>query len=143
MRANPPNGANISHSCFLSVAAKCSLEASSYLVEVLSNYMPYPRPLQPDSAHVVVRYLHNLLQAEHPGMERRGQLIHGHSTQPTDKVNWRQQRMGSPVRDIHIITTGGIYSSHKSKTHTYCISIQSGRASKNSRGEIEISQLLR
>jgi hypothetical protein len=31
-----------------------SLDAGSHLIEVISNDMPYPRPLQPDPVHVVV-----------------------------------------------------------------------------------------
>lgn len=65
------------------------LNLKSYLIEVISNHMPYSGPLQPDPIHVVVRYLHNLLQAEHAGVVRGSQLVHGHGAQPADKVNYR------------------------------------------------------
>lgn len=57
------------------------------LVEVISYNLPNSRPLQPDAVHVVVGYFHNLLQTEHPRLVRRGQLVHGHSAQPSDKVH--------------------------------------------------------
>jgi len=51
---------------------------STDLVEVISYNLPNSRPLQPNAVHVVVRYFHNLLQAEHPRLVCRGQLVHGH-----------------------------------------------------------------
>lgn len=38
------------------------------LVKVVSDDLPDPGPLQPDTTHVVVRDLHNLCQAEHARM---------------------------------------------------------------------------
>ena len=60
------------------------------LVKVVSNDLPNPRPLQPDAVHVVVGNFHDLLQAEHSGLVCRGQLVHGHRTQPPHKVHWKQ-----------------------------------------------------
>lgn len=87
---------------FPQLSLKWSQDAGGYLIEVISNDMPYPRPLQPDPVHVVVRYLHDLLQAEHAGMVGRSQLIHGHSAQPADKVNYTTETAtdGSPVSDV-------------------------------------------
>lgn len=64
----------------------------THLVKVVSNDLPDPGPLQPDAPHVVIRDLNYLLQAEHTWMCRRGQLIHGHGTQPAHKIHWRTGR---------------------------------------------------
>lgn len=61
----------------------------AHLVEVVSNNFPDPGPLQSDAAHVVVGDLDYFLQAEHTWVCGRGQLIHGHSTQPAHKINWQ------------------------------------------------------
>lgn len=60
------------------------------LVEVVTYDLPNSGPLQPDAVHVVVGDFHNLLQAEHPWLVCRGQLVHGHRTQPPHKVHWKQ-----------------------------------------------------
>lgn len=62
-------------------------DRSTDLVEVISDNLPNSRPLQPDAVHVVVRNLHDFLQAEHSGLMCRGELVHGHRTQPADKVH--------------------------------------------------------
>ena len=65
------------------------MNLKSYLIEVISDHMPYSGPLQSDPIHVVVRDLHDLLQAEHAGVVGGSQLVHGHGTQSADKVNYR------------------------------------------------------
>lgn len=84
---------------------------------MISNHMPNPRPLQPDAVHVVIRYLHYLLQAEHARMVWGGQLVHGHSTQPPDKVNWALK---------HTTVSSGCYTARVPVTqpvsvHTYLL----------------------
>lgn len=59
----------------------------SDLVEVVSDDLPNTRPLQPDAVHVVVGDFYDLLQAEHPRLVSRGQLIHGHRTEPPHKIH--------------------------------------------------------
>lgn len=59
------------------------------LVEVISDDLPNAWPLQTDAVHVVVGDLHYLLQTEHAWLMSRGQLVHGHRTEPTHKVHWR------------------------------------------------------
>jgi len=62
--------------------------------------MPDPGPLQPDAVHVVVRDLHNLLQAEHAGLVGRGQLVHGHDAQPAHKVHWKQLKQQHVMNNL-------------------------------------------
>lgn len=64
----------------------------AHLVEVVSNNLPDPGPLQSDASHVVVGDLHYFLKAEHAWVCGRGQLIHGHSTQPAHKINCQDRR---------------------------------------------------
>lgn len=59
---------------------------------MVSDDLPDPGPLQPDAAHVVVRDLHYLLEAEHSRVRGRGQLIHGHGAEPAHKINWGWRR---------------------------------------------------
>jgi len=61
---------------------------ATHLVEMLSNNLPYPRPLQADTSHVVVRNLNNLLQTEHPCMRRVWQLLHWYHTQCPDELHY-------------------------------------------------------
>lgn len=60
---------------------------STHLVEVVSNDLPDAGPLQPDTVHVVIGDLHDLLQAEHPGLVGRGQLVHGDRAEPSNKIH--------------------------------------------------------
>lgn len=75
---------------FTSTLTVFKTPVSTDLVEVVSYDLPNARPLQPDAVHVVVGDLHDLLQAEHPRLVRRGQLVHGHRAQPPHKVHWRR-----------------------------------------------------
>lgn len=59
---------------------------------MITYHLPDPGPLEPDAAHVVVRNLHDLLQAEHARVRRGGQLVHRYSTQPTDKIHCKRQK---------------------------------------------------
>lgn len=64
------------------------LEAGSiHLVEVVSNDLPDAGPLQPDAVHIVIGDFNNLLQAEHPRLVGRGQLVHGNGAQPSNKIH--------------------------------------------------------
>lgn len=54
---------------------------------MVSDDLPDAGPLQPDAVHIVIGDLHDLLQAEHPGLVGRGQLIHGDGAQPPNKVH--------------------------------------------------------
>ena len=58
---------------------------------MVSDDLPDAGPLQPDAVHVVVRDLHDLLQAEHPRLVGRGQLVHGDGAQPAHKVHCKSQ----------------------------------------------------
>lgn len=64
----------------------------AHLVEVVSNNLPDPGPLQSDASHVVVGDLHYFLKAKHAWVCGRGQLIHGHSTQPAHEINCQDGR---------------------------------------------------
>lgn len=59
---------------------------------MVSNDLPDPGPLQSDAAHVVVGDLYYFLKAEHAWVCGRGQLIHGHSTQPAHEINCQDRR---------------------------------------------------
>lgn len=63
----------------------------THLIEMIPYNLPYPGPLQPDTTHVVVWYLHNLLQTEHSRVCRRGQFVHRYSTQPSYKIHCETQ----------------------------------------------------
>lgn len=72
------------HPCLVSSVRPSGLP---HLVKVVSNDLPDPGPLQPDAPHVVVGDLNYFLQAEHAWVCGRGQLIHGHGTQPAHKIH--------------------------------------------------------
>lgn len=71
----------------------------SHLVEVVSDDLPDPGPLQPDAAHVVVGDLHYFLEAEHSRVCGRGQLIHGHGAEPAHEINWGWRRESKMRRE--------------------------------------------
>lgn len=98
----------------------------SDLVEVVSYDLPDPRPLQPDAVHVVVGDLHDLLQAEHPGLVRRGQLVHGHRAQPPDEVHWEEMKTRR-VKSFPQLSNMNLLLDKL----TDCISIKSGGASED------------
>ena len=56
----------------------CLDSAAAHQVEMFAEDLPDAGPLEPDPAHVVVGDLHQLGQAEHPGLRLYGQLIYGH-----------------------------------------------------------------
>lgn len=115
----------------------CNLVLKKYLVEVISNHLPNPWPLQPNAIHVVIGYLHYLLQTEHAWMVWGSQLIHRDSTQPSDEVNWTWQ---------HTTVNSGCYMArtplllHMVGIRTYCVSIQPSWSCKYPMGEINMLQ---
>lgn len=65
---------------------QCSRE-QGYLIKMISNNLPDSGPLQPYPAHVVVRNLDDLLQAEHSRVGGGEQLIHGYRTEPANEIH--------------------------------------------------------
>ena len=61
--------------------------AAAHQVEMVAQHLPDPAPLQSDPPHVVVGDLHQLGQAEHPGLRTGCQLVYGDLAQSPHKVN--------------------------------------------------------
>ena len=71
--------------------------------------MPYSGPLQSDPIHVVVRDLHDLLQAEHAGVvgEASSSMDTAHSQRTKSTTGQTQQHTRGRVSTGQAVTTGG------------------------------------
>lgn len=87
---------------------------------MVSDDLPNARPLQSDTVHVVVGDLYNFLETEHPWLMCWGQLIHGHRTQPTDKIHLKKIQC-----KINAFSCCGTQRQWKNIKLTYRISIKS------------------
>lgn len=50
---------------------------ASHSVEVIAENLPNPRPLQSDTAHIVIRDFDDFREREHTGLRRMSQLLEG------------------------------------------------------------------
>lgn len=66
----------------------CGRETRAYLVEMLTENIPNPRPLKPNTTHVVIGDFDNFRQAI-LSRRIRLQLVLAHVAQPLDKLNNR------------------------------------------------------
>ena len=62
---------------------------------MFAEIVPNARPLQTNSAHIVVWNFYDLLQAEHTWMGHTGKLIHRYLTQSTSKFHYNAE-----VKDV-------------------------------------------
>lgn len=151
LKATPLNGANFPH-CFLLECSACSLSVaaawSSDTAVTLLKCSPMTCHIRDHCSRIRLMLQYDIstifcrLNIRGWWGEASSSIDTAQSQRTKSTTGRRQKRKGSLVSDSHT-TTRGTRGSYKSQLHTYCISIQSSRAGKNSREEIQISQVLR